>query len=101
MSTMHRRTYFQGAQSIKLGVNSMKINTRLFNEDFIGVANNLPKAQDLLSKRKHPASQQTATRSHSEARSVARRSRLSKATSASVDPDEEDRRLDRLQKMRN
>jgi len=29
-----------------MGVNSMKVTTKMFNEDFIEVANNLPKMQN-------------------------------------------------------
>jgi len=39
---LHKKTHYKGAQDVKLGINAMKINTKLFNEDFIAVAQNLP-----------------------------------------------------------
>jgi hypothetical protein len=82
-----------------MGVNSMKVGTKLFNEDFIEVANNLPKMQN---RRKNNVSEVKAHRAKSEhATSTTKKSKTSKTTSQSMDPDEEDRRLDRLQKMRN
>lgn len=75
----------------------MKINTKLFNEDFIEVANNIPKMQN---QRNTTAS--TKFRARSEQRSICKKSKFSKSSGTqSMDPDEEDRRLDRLQKMRN
>ena len=97
MSTMHRRTYFQGANSIKMNVNTMKVATKLFNEDFIEVANNIPQ---MLNVRKGNTSDCKA-RTKSENLASARKKKFASSGTISVDPEEEDRRLDCIQKMRN
>jgi hypothetical protein len=42
LESLHRKTHSKAAHDIRLGVNSMKIDTKLFNEEFISVAHNLP-----------------------------------------------------------
>ena len=93
MASLHRKTHFRGATAVGLSVNSMKIQTKLFNEDFIEIANNLPQMQD-----KVRATAKTTLRAHSQ--STSKRSRVSKGA-VTLNPDEEDARLDKLQKMRN
>lgn len=94
MASLHRKTHFRGATAVGLSVNNMKINTKLFNEDFIEIANNLPSMQE-----KVRAVAKTTLRAHSQS-TQKRTSRISKNT-ATLNPDEEDARLDKLQKMRN
>lgn len=91
MSTLHRKTHFAGAKAIKLGINSMKIRTKMFNENFIDVANNLPSARDQRHQKQLPRARSQASTGRSQMR----------GQQSLVDPDEEDRRLDRIQKMRN
>lgn len=110
MSSLHRKTYFNAAQSIKLGVNCMAEQDKGINEDFIEMANNLPAAVT----QKQPSHPIFASRSVSDCsnafkqakqsplgKSLAKGKQISPQKNQPYDPDEEDARLDRLQKMRN
>jgi hypothetical protein len=69
----------------------MKINTKLFNEDFIAVAQNLPQ---LNGDGKY-------TLYFKESRTSATAKPTLRTKTKTFDAEEEDKRLDRIQKMQN
>jgi len=61
MSTMHEKTYFTATHGLKMAVNSMKIKTKEFNEDFVDMANNLAKMQKVNERRTRTQGNKTTT----------------------------------------
>jgi len=89
LSSLHKKTHYKGATDVRLGVNSMKIKTKLFNEDFIAVAQSLPSFNG------------ERTFEFKESRVPATAVPAKRNKNKPLDSDEEDRRLDRIQKMQN